>query len=649
MKKIQVLPPHLVNRIAAGEVVERPASVVKELVENAIDAGATQINVSATAGGKCLRVVDNGCGIPPEELETAFLNHATSKITSPDDLDAIATLGFRGEALASVAAISRLRCVSRPQGQAHGYSYRIEGGVPQPLAPEGCREGTIMQVEDLFFNTPARLKFLKRNETELATIEEMMQGLALSHPEIKVTYTADDKPKFSTQGRGWEALPTVVQQVLKLTEADAQQLITVHHTLTLNHILYTIHAVLASPKQLNLQKKSKKNWWMLLNRRHVRCQVLSRAIQSSFETLVPHGSYPLCVLWLELPPTEVDVNVHPTKKEVRYVNSNHVFQAVQQGLRQGLVQSFESAYQLEHQPSFQPLGLHAQQPMPSTAASFSSLPSLSASAILPPAIAENDCCPESSHSHSHPHTHSYTQIPSTLPSTAYRPPLYSQAMAVQSPLPLQHPTATHASQALQERQWKVIGQLFNTYVLVETPQGLLVVDQHIASERWVFEKLMLQLQHAQPESQRLLIPKLLHVNATQLAVFETYAQWFADVGFQCEVVAGNQLAIHSFPLVYPHRTQLAPELQVQHLLEQLEQTGQAEPDVEQLISTLACHTAIRAGDVLPPEQQERLVADWLRCTLPWSCPHGRPIAHTLPSSEVNHWFDRPSLPANSLA
>jgi DNA mismatch repair protein MutL len=340
----------------------------------------------------------------------------------------------------------------------------------------------------------------------------------------------------------------------------------------------------------------------------------------------------------------VDVNVHPAKKEVRYVQSNHVFQAVQQSLRQALVAAFEPAYQLNHAPGFQPLGLHAQIPTPE-GSSGDGANRFSEPSLLPqmPPYPNQSQVVQSFHSASseplspcHPTLAEPQQVWNERQHGNTSHEQRALALDLFSPL---------TESALQERAWRVIGQLFNTYVLVETPQGLLVVDQHIASERWVFEKLMLQLQQHTPETQQLLIPKLVHVNATQAQVFTQYATWLADMGFACELTAAQQLAIHSYPLVYPDRTQIPPELQVQHLLEQLEQTGQAEPDVETLVATLACHTAIRAGDRLSPQQQERLVLDWLQCTLPWSCPHGRPIAHTLPSTEVNAWFDRSSLPA----
>ena len=423
---IQVLPPELVNRIAAGEVVERPASVVKELVENAIDAGATSVQIIVNNGGKSIRIADNGKGMNPKEVQLAFLNHATSKIKHAEDLDAIFTLGFRGEALASISAISRLACYTRTQNQPDGIQLVIEGGKLCHFNATGCSVGTVMEVDDLFFNTPARLKFLKSPKTEVAQVEEMVQGLALSHPKVQLSLTIADKLAFQTDGE--DKLKQTVTQVFGWKPENTNTLLETTFEDPLSNL--KLRAVFASPAQELFHKRSKKAWWMLLNGRTVRCAILATAIKKAFEGLVPHGVYPFCAVWLEMPATEVDVNVHPTKKEVRYANSEQIFKFVVGGIRRALQDQFHATYglhsamQQQTQPVEQSTSYTHYYPAfatPNTMSDFTSTPAVPQNSVFWRSASSESGSQASS---SYPPTHSAMPTQTAL---AFYEPLVSGA------------------------------------------------------------------------------------------------------------------------------------------------------------------------------------------------------------------------------
>ncbi len=626
MQQIKVLPPYLVNRIAAGEVVERPASVLKELVENAVDAGATRIEIEIQDGGKSMLVHDNGSGMSPQDVETCVLNHATSKITSAEDLERILTRGFRGEALASISAISRFECCSRRAEEADGTQLKIEGGEQRSLMPIGCGIGTTMQVDDLFFNTPARLKFLKRPTTELSYCDEMAKSLALAHPHVQFQLTLNGRTAFQTTGSG-----NPLDTIKTLFDFKADQVPHLLHSTfedTLSGL--RLEAVLASPACESLQKKSKKQWWMLLNHRPIRCAVLQRAISSAYESLVPHGVYPFCAVWLTMPADAVDVNVHPTKKEVRYADSAQIYQFVYTALRRALSSHFEQVYAVSSTPP------STRMPNPPVWDASVPLP-VSSSPYHASVPFERQELPEQ-------------ESTAVFKSSSFAPPPHASSASFHT-LPLIPNFKDEKTPELKRRNWRVIGQLYSTYILLETPKGLMVVDQHIASERWCFEVLQQQHETEKVVVQSFVTPLTLEVNLEEADVLQQYADALEQVGFVCRPVHADTLTqweLWSVPVLYPDRTQYwSPLQQLKHMIEQWVHQPTAHLDTEALYSTMACHMAIRAGDVLTPFQQERVVEDWLTCTLPWSCPHGRPIAHTIDAKSLNNFFDRPSLPVNA--
>lgn len=640
-KKVRVLPADLVNKIAAGEVIERPASVVKELVENALDAGATRIEITAGAGGRTIRVADNGIGMAPDDLERAFLNHATSKLLDEADLFALRTLGFRGEALASIAAISRLTAISRTAQASVGtrLEFPDSSSVPPLKSDVGAAVGTSIAVDELFFNTPARLKFLKRPQTELAHLEEVVQTLALSRPDVAFTLVINGQSAFSTRGDGQlkailaalyrldakaqDALifAPPIQEPLGKQSSDAPDAPDVPDTPD----TYSLEALLASPAAQSLPgvfRAGKKPWHLFANGRAIRCSVMQRAIESAYQSLIPEGRYPLVALRLTLPPGQIDVNVHPTKKEVRYADPQRVFTVVRHTLRRALeAVAPQMLFALPPRPEGL-LALDARQqearPMPALTVQWPLLPSLSE-----PVSAS--------------HAGAVTHQPSVLSGSALvEEPDQGLAVAGSETFP----------------DWRVIGQLFNTYILLETRQGLMVVDQHIASERALFEMLTLRVQNAEVACQQVLSGVPLPLTPTQIALLTTYQPTLAALGFSYTLdAAAGHLILSAYPSLYPDRQHEPPTQWLMQLLTTLEaQEGQALINLGQdlLIATLACHTAVRAGDALTTPQMAQLVRDWLACQLPWSCPHGRPIAHTIRSDELNRFFDRSSLPVNAF-
>jgi DNA mismatch repair protein MutL len=645
LKSIELLPPHLVNRIAAGEVIERPASVVKELVENALDAGASQISIIIGGGGRNIRIADNGHGMRPEDARKAFYNHATSKIRSIEELEKIQTLGFRGEALASIASISKMSCTTRTKIALQGVKVTInEFGEPS-LIEAGCAPGTVMQVDDLFYNTPARLKFLKRPQTELGHIEEIVQYLALSHPEVKFNLELGEREVLKTSGSG--SLKRTLEELLSISRQSIKLIpISFDETETNTEGALSIAGFISEP---GFMKSNKRLVMTFVNGRHVRCSIIQKSVEAAYESLLPSGKYPLATLFLSMPFHHVDVNVHPAKREVRYVDSSRIFGFVKSALKNAMVA--------------QGIQLAPTTPFP---ASPWQTPSLSSEVLTP--VSEGL---SGNLGNNRNEIFENTFAPSPVP--AY--PLRSQPLQSKPSFGLSSAITQesfHAEQAstnwpkenlVEEVQlktstgsledsttrFKVIGQLFNTYILLETIQGLLVVDQHIASERSFFEALTINLTSGEPLVQQCLGTKTLLVSPIQYDLLERQKTDFEKLGFTYVLESDSRsILLTGFPIVYTGRDGLSePSKMFEQLLNQLAETGQMNLDLDHLLATLACHSAVRAGDSLSQFEMEEVIKRWLACELPWTCPHGRPIAHTISKNDLNKFFHRGSLPVGT--
>jgi DNA mismatch repair protein MutL len=646
---IQVLPPYLVNRIAAGEVIERPASVVKELVENALDAGSTRIEILIGNAGRNIRVADNGQGMTAKNATVAFLNHATSKIRTVEDLDQINTLGFRGEALASIASISKFTCLTRTPDTPQGTRITVNE-TGEPFAEEvGCAVGTIMDVQDLFYNTPARLKFLKRAQTELGHIEEMVQMLALSHPAVQMTLKLNDKEVLKTAGDG--TLRHVLNDVYKL----AQNPIPLVPVATEDEPYgFRLAGYVSEPGHM----KSSRRWMVqFVNGRLVRCPILQKAVENAYESLLPHGRYPFSVLFLTVPADRIDINVHPAKREIRYADSATIFSFVRGGVRNTLIAQGAQPTYTAHpeyassQPESDRTGsnLTVSAESGGQSSGYASRPSNLSGQGIPDTQKTTQGFFTTT-----PYAPGRNSVPTQVALDLYRPHHADELplLEADNPSSCRPDDSGNASTEKKDNafeRFKVLGQLFQTYILLETPQGLIVVDQHIASERTVFERLSRNFTAEKPAMQRLLTHAPIAVSPTQQALLLQEIIRFQQLGFLYTVdEAASVVTLTGYPLVYQNRDKMfANGGLFENLLAQLEETGKMALDVELLIATLACHTAVRAGDSLSTMDMETVVTGWLNCTLPWTCPHGRPIAHTISKEQLNHFFHRTSLPVNA--
>ena len=591
MARIKQLSKQLINQIAAGEVIERPASVVKELVENSVDAGATKISIEITNECRNIRVADNGSGIHPDDILLAFSKHATSKISTDEDLYAIDTLGFRGEALSSIISISKLSCTTRTKEFENGTKVTCENSEVNKVQT-GCAVGTIMDVKDLFYNIPARLKFLRNPNTEFSYIQEIVQSIAIIHPTIA----------FELKKNGKTVLKTTAQQDLK---RNLKEIFSASVTDNLKEVLKTdelaglkISGYISIP---SFTRSSKKDYHIYINSRTVKCPIFMKAIDTAYKNLIANGKYPFVVLNLEIPPTDVDVNVHPTKKEVRYKNTNQIFNFVIAGILGGL-----SNYKETQKPT----------------TNYSS---------------ENNSTPQDN-----PNVVEFHPKEKTLDV------FYNKAndeIAIREDLPIYTPTNTYNKPKETEQQKFlvpeetspepediIIGQYKNTYILIELEDGLEIVDQHIAEERYIYEKLQNEKQIA---SQLLFISDVLTVSATECQLIKDNIDKFEKFGFGIEFISDTELTFRRVPMLL---TKVPPKEILTDILENIE--GNSIDIEEHILKTTACKASVKAGQKLSMWQMQEIIKKWRTTKLPYTCPHGRPISKVIPHKELASWFQR---------
>ncbi len=555
---IKVLPPEVISKIAAGEVVERPASVVKELVENSLDAGATEIKVEVFRGGiGLIKVTDNGCGIPFQEVELAFARYATSKISSVNDLFGIKTLGFRGEALASIAAVSRVTMITRTPEESVGVLIKVEGGKIVKKEPKGAPVGTMVSVENLFYNVPARRKFLKHPATETAHITEVVVHYAMAYPEVKFTLFKEGQLSFQSPGSG--NMREVLARVYGSEVAGAfLELETVEGYLK-------VHGYI-SPPSLH---KAQRSHTFFVNRRWVQDSILSKALLEAYHGFLPAGRYPVAVISLELDPLHVDVNVHPTKREVRFRNPEEVFQALQKAVRRVLLSS-QSSFAVSPRPVSPVKGEGEQKPFP----------------ILQPEP---------------------TKSSETVPPLVKTLPLL-----------------------------RVLGQISLTYIVAEGPDGLYLIDQHSAHERVIYEKLKKERGRAIP-SQRLLEPVTVEFAPYQSDLVEFLLPSLKEMGFDMEEFGPNTWIIRAVPAPLASRD---VRKAVTEFIETLASGGTEHIEGDKLLTTLACHCAVRAGDPLSMEEMRKLVQEMEALDVMQTCPHGRPTVVRISIERLAREFGR---------
>ncbi len=591
---IRLLPTEVASQIAAGEVVERPASVVKELVENALDAGASAITVSIQeAGRRLIEIADDGSGIPAAELPLAVERHATSKLTSAADLFQIETLGFRGEALASIGSVSRLTLTSRTQNVEAGARIRVEAGINSPVEPVGAPVGTTIRVEDLFYNVPARLKFLKQDMTERRAIDALLTRYALAYPDVRFRLMDGGSPTLQTSGDGDRRaiLATlygvdVARQMLEvLAEEDSFHL-----------------TGFTSPASLT--RSNRKDVTFFINGRWVQDSALSAALLQSYHTLLMVGRYPLATLFLTLDPQEVDVNVHPAKSEVRFRSSDRVFSFVQRATRRALL-----AY--SPVPVVGIRNLWGGSSEPSTMNNYPSPGN--ASAGLDWTIGHDSFVEDK-----------MTQVegqPSTLQLSNLQP---------STPQPTFQPS---------NLLLRLVGQIGSTYLVAEGPDGLYLIDQHAAHERVLFEKLMLQREQKNIPSQSLLTPQVVTLPPASAKSLSDQLPVLAHFGFLVEAFGPNAFQIRAIPALFSGAD---PAKALNALVEDFEEDETPlQAEVEARIAARVCkRLAVKGGQTLSPEEQRALLNDLEKCDSPRTCPHGRPTMIHLSVDLLERQFGR---------
>ncbi len=586
MARIKQLSKHLINQIAAGEVIERPASVVKELVENSIDAGATKISVEINNDCRDIRVADNGSGIHPDDIMLAFSKHATSKIATDEDLFDIHTLGFRGEALSSIISISKLTCTTRTVDFETGTKVKCENSEVKQVET-GCAVGTIMDIKDLFYNLPARLKFLKSSNTEFSYIQELIQSLALAHPECSLELKKNGKTVLKTTGQN-----NLLQTIKEVYSSDViSNLKEVLKTDNLSGL--KISGYVSTP---DYTRSSKKSYHIYINSRTVKCPVFQKAIDTAYKSLIANGKYPFVVLNLEIPPSDVDVNVHPTKKEVRYKNPNQVFNFIYTSIQAGLMNYVEKQQTHNPQPAM---------PDRENIVDF----------VQPKLESTGDIFFDK--------TNDTIYVSDKIMQEEEEKFLQQQQEQKQFFVPVE---------TTPEPEENIIGQYKNTYILVEKDDGMEIIDQHIAEERYIYEKLMSEKNIV---SQMLFVSDVIQVSSTEAELIKENLDKFEKFGFGIEFLKNNELIFRKVPQMI---AKVNPKEILADILENID--GNIDRLEEKILITTACKAAVKAGQKLSTWQMQEIVKKWRTTKMPYTCPHGRPIVKFFTHKEIAGFFQR---------
>ncbi|MGB9607459.1 MAG: DNA mismatch repair endonuclease MutL [bacterium] len=541
MGKVVILDEETVGKIAAGEVVERPASVVKELVENSLDAEAKHILIEVIEGGrKLIRVVDDGVGMSKEDAVLALQKHSTSKIHSSEDLNNITTLGFRGEALPSISAVSQMRLLTRSEEESLGVEIKAVEGRIVDMREIGLSRGTSVIVENLFFNTPARLKFLRSPQTEFAYILSWVQRFALSHHDVSFRVFSSNKEVFSHQAT--------------------------------DDLLSAIASIMGDEIASALTRTTRQEQYLFVNRRFVRSRLFNIALDEAMLSAIPAGRYPICVLFIDMPPSLVDVNVHPMKLEIKFVREKEMFSLI----REAVINAFSQSL-----------------PTPTVLKKEEFKPSTSPSSFSPPATDRESL-----------------ELP-TLP--------FEEKVEV-------YP--------------RIIGQVAKTYIIIEWKDEMMIIDQHAAHERIIFEKLLKRKRFTLRESsQEAVFPLVVHLSPAQFKMASQLLPFFEELGFTIEIFGKQEIVIRSAPRELEGRN---IEEVVRDIIDELTELPEREAKIglEEIAAAAACKMAIKAGDRLEKEEMKRLLEELFLCDNPSICPHGRPTYIVFPYSDLERRFKR---------
>ncbi len=651
MGKINILDKHVAELIAAGEVVERPSSVIKELVENSIDAGATAVTVEIKNGGVTfMRVADNGCGILREDIRPAFVRHATSKVRVEDDLDAIATLGFRGEALASVSSVSHLELITKAREEEVGTRYLIEGGEEISLNDAGCPDGTTFIIRDLFYNVPARMKFLKTDMAEGNAVSNVIDKIALSHPEIAITYIRDSKQALHTSGDG--KLLSAIYAVYGREFANA--LIPVDYTLG----GVRVSGYLSRPEKAR-PNRNMQNFF--INNRFVISKTAMAAISEACKGSVMVGKFPSCVLNIELSYNAVDVNVHPTKLEVRFVNERPVFDAVYHAVKTALqngekrievtankpqtrINPFELAQKVFRERDEQPVVPKAplkKQPLKDNSDELLRLldEPVETPKAQPQVLTVSDSAPTVADRYKEhiEAKRAEASAPAKPTDPAPAEPVNAEVSAPILPSEPQQPAEPAPLIETDDNSYRYIGEAFKTYIMIEkNPRELLLIDKHAAHERIIYEKL--KKDKGSGYSQLLLTPITVTLNKIDYAAVMSEPEVFSQAGFDIDDFGSGTIIIRSAPQYLPLDEIESSVIEMAGYLSENKKEIRSEK-MDWIYHNVSCRAAIKGGNVSTDEELIAL-AKQVEDEDVRHCPHGRPVCVVVKKREIERWFGR---------
>ena len=668
MSKIQILSQETINQIAAGEVVERPMAVVKELVENAMDAGATSVTVEIRDGGKSLiRITDNGSGMTPEDIPLAFTPHATSKIASAQDLMNVHTLGFRGEALASIASVSQMELITKTREQLVGSRYVIEGGQEKSLEEVGCPEGTTILVRNLFYNTPARLKFLKTPPTEAGYISSMLEHMALSHPDVSFRFINQNNTRLHTSGNG--NLKDVIYPIYgreitaNLVEVSASE-ISCH-----------LSGFIGRPA-VSRGNRTYMNYF--INGRYIKSNVVQKAIEDAYQPYVMQHRYPFTVLHIQIDPTKIDVNVHPQKMELRFTDSQGVYQSIYHAVSEALrfrepvtsvsldeekKETKTKKTQIREPEIFEKMRQEALERAGKAQAvrnSRSAAKEQTASNDLVrehanyQTAANTDSMPEDRFmkkasakqvlSHETQAQAANVESPAQETQPLQEPNLpQEETSAVPKPAKLQFEQQTMFHQGILSEQGKkecqIIGQVFGTYWILQYEDSMYMVDQHAAHEKVLYERFMKKILQHEVMTQQLQPPIIVSLSMAQEEALSRHGNVLEQLGYVVEPFGGHEYAVTGVPAHLP-------DVGESELLKEIIDTlaprqGHETPEIlRDRVATMSCKAAVKGGNVLPVDQMKELFLEMMACENPYHCPHGRPTMIKMTRTEIDKKFKR---------
>lgn len=658
MAQITVLDQNTINKIAAGEVIERPASVVKELLENAIDAQATAITVEIREGGiSLIRVTDNGCGIPKEEVGLAFLRHSTSKIKSVEDLFTVSSLGFRGEALSSIASVAQVELITKTDSQLTGTRYQIEGGQEKSLEEIGAPEGTTFLVRNLFYNTPARRKFLKMPQTEGAHVADLVEKIALSHPEISIRLIHNNQNKLHTSGN--HNLKDIIYTIYG-REIAANLL-----PVSSESDVLQIQGFIGKPV-IARGNRNYENYY--INGRYIRSSIISKAIEEAYKPFLMQHKYPFTLLHFTIDPEYLDVNVHPTKMELRFRDGERIYQLVRDMVsdalshkelipevdlekKQGKQKEEKQEREQENQrpEPFERRRLEAMARSFQRSSQMSPDPSTADQPAVSPVPPVHKPLTGSLGDTSSDQPSAEPPVPVIRETAGYGERLEERTMQI-PPEPEQaseKPQPPEQLDFFQEKllepksrlHHKLIGQLFDTYWLVEFHEQLYIIDQHAAHEKVLFEKTVNSLKSREYTSQMVNLPIILTFSRQEELLFKKHQDYFAGMGFEIEHFGGKEYAVRAVP---GNLFSIAKKELLMEMIDGLsEDTSSHNPDlIFEKIASMSCKAAVKGNNRLSPQEANELIDQLLDLENPYACPHGRPTIISMSKYELEKKFKR---------